>query len=359
VPFEDIPLIDNHAHPWLLPDAAAAEPFARFFTEGPSPQRETLFYRFALRELAHFLGCAPDEASVVAARNMADFARRLVEDARVEAVLIDDGYPRDGAYSIADLARFGGFHTHRVVRLERLVEDLLPKVASLEELVAALIAELEAARPQIVAIKSIIAYRSGLAIESPDRTAAAAALPHVGGARLTDKSLLDLTFHLAAEWAADHHLPMHLHTGFGDRDLDLRLANPLHLRPLFERGVLGRSPVVLLHASYPFTREAGYLASVYPDLYIDVSEASPLLAGPALKTTLGDLLGLAPVTRLLYGSDAWGIPDWLWLAARATRRALADALAWLPEDEANWAARRILHDNAAELYGLSTSNTTP
>ncbi len=36
----------------------------------------------------------------------------------------------------------------------------------------------------------------------------------------------------------------------------------------------------------------------------------------------------------------------------AARRALAEALAWLPEAEAHWAARRILHDNAAELYRL-------
>jgi predicted TIM-barrel fold metal-dependent hydrolase len=71
---------------------------------------------------------------------------------------------------------------------------------------------------------------------------------------------------------------------------------------------------------------------------------------------LEELLALAPVTKLLYGSDAWGIPEWFWLAARAARRSLADALAWLPDEEALWAARRILHDNAAALVQASAAS---
>src|SRR5437763_435863 len=223
----------------LPPETAAAEPFARYFTEGHDEETvarfapETLFFRHAVRELAELLGCAPTTQAVLAAR--------------------------------------------------ALLDHLLP---------------------------------------------------------------------LAAEWAVEQGLPLHFHSGFGDRDVDLRLANPLHLRPLLEGGALTRGRVVLLHASYPYVREAAYMANVYPNLYVDFSQAAPLLAGPGLTRVLEELLALAPVTKILYGSDAWGIPEWFWLAARAARRALANALAWLPAAEANWAARRILHDNAAELYGL-------
>jgi uncharacterized protein len=347
--FEEIPIVDNHAHPWLR---APDEPFSRYFTEGPLPQPDTLFYRHALRELSEFLGCAADEASVLAARQDSEFVRRLVADARIQTVLIDDGYSREGAYSVAELGQIGGFTALRVLRLERLAEDLVSRTRDLEALTDAFLAGLEAPRPELAAVKSIIAYRSGLLIDPADKAQAAAALGDLAPGRLTSKLLLDYLFGVAAEWAASHDLPLQLHTGFGDRDLDLRLANPLHLRPLLENGVLGRAPLVLLHASYPFVREAAYLASVYSNVYVDLSLVSPLLAGPALARVLENLLGLAPVTRLLYGSDAWGIPDWLWLAARATHRALADALAWLPAGEAEWTARRVLHDNAAELYGL-------
>ncbi|HET6320057.1 MAG TPA: amidohydrolase family protein [Chloroflexota bacterium] len=341
MPFEDIALFDNHAHPWLR---VAEEPFALYFSEAPFPQSDTLFYRSALRELAAFIGCSPDE--VASARNASDYAARLVRDANVSEVLLDDGFPRVGAYSVADCATLGGFKAHRVLRLERLAEDLLERCASLSALEDALLDEL--ARADMVALKSIVAYRSGLAIEKPD---AAAAARGVEPGRLIHKPLLDYLFHVAAQFANDNALPLHVHSGFGDRDLDLRLANPLHLRPLLESGVIGtKTPLVLLHTSYPYVREAAYLASVYPNVYVDLSQASPLLAGPALTRAFEELLGLAPVTRLLYGSDAWGIPDWLWLAARATRGALHDALAWLAADEARWAANRILHDNASELY---------
>ena len=51
---------------------------------------------------------------------------------------------------------------------------------------------------------------------------------------------------------------------FGDKDLDLRLTNPLHLRDVLGDKRFSKSRLVLLHASYPFTKEASYLASVYP-----------------------------------------------------------------------------------------------
>ncbi|KAI8001276.1 Protein fluG [Camellia lanceoleosa] len=56
---------------------------------------------------------------------------------------------------------------------------------------------------------------------------------------------------------------MQIHTGFGDKDLDLRLFNPLHLRTLLEDKRFSKCRLVLLHASYPFSKEASYLASVY------------------------------------------------------------------------------------------------
>jgi hypothetical protein len=58
---EDEPLIDNHAHPFLVADRAAAGSFSRFFTEASFPQPQTLFYRQALRDLATLLGCRDDE----------------------------------------------------------------------------------------------------------------------------------------------------------------------------------------------------------------------------------------------------------------------------------------------------------
>lgn len=63
-------------------------------------------------------------------------------------------------------------------------------------------------------------------------------------------------------------------TSFGDKDLDLRLSNPLHLRTLLEDKRFSKCRLVLLHASYPFSKEASYLASVYPQVKFCISESN-------------------------------------------------------------------------------------
>ena len=60
------------------------------------------------------------------------------------------------------------------------------------------------------------------------------------------------------------------HTGLGDSDIILTLSSPAHLQPLIR--AYPNTTVVLLHGSYPYTREAGYLASVYPNVYLDFGE---------------------------------------------------------------------------------------
>ena len=48
--------------------------------------------------------------------------------------------------------------------------------------------------------------------------------------------------------------------------MQLELANPLHSRAVLETSTYANARLVLLHGSYPFMREASYLASVYPQV---------------------------------------------------------------------------------------------
>jgi hypothetical protein len=67
-------------------------------------------------------------------------------------------------------------------------------------------------------------------------------------------------------------------------------------------------------------------------------------------------LELAPVSKLLYASDAARTPELYLLAATWWREALATVLAdVLPLDEAEVAGRAILRENALGLYGLAPS----
>ena len=149
---------------------------------------------------------------------------------------------------------------------------------------------------------------------------------------------------------------MQFHTGFGDPDLDLRLANPLYMRALFEDDRFRSVTFVLLHASYPFAREAGYLAAMYPHVYLDFGLAIPLLSAAGMESVLGQLFELAPPSKVMYSSDAHHIPELYYLAALRGRTALGRVLERatregdLTPGEAERAANDVLRGNAARVY---------
>lgn len=156
--------------------------------------------------------------------------------------------------------------------------------------------------------------------------------------------------------AAKYQLPLQLHTGFGDPDLDLRLANPLHLRSLLELPQYRQAPLVLLHAAYPFMREAGYLAAVYPQVYLDYGLAIPSLSVSGMREAIRQLLELAPTSKLMYSSDAHSIPELYYLGAKWGRQLLQEVLTQAIQDtditlkEAEAIALAILRENSLSLY---------
>ena len=68
---------------------------------------------------------------------------------------------------------------------------------------------------------------------------------------------------------------------------------------------------------------------------------------------------------MLYGSDAAGLVESVWLGALAIRRVLDGALAaWVTSgallaSQAVRTAEQVLHDNATALYGLESQPSCP
>ena len=384
-PTSGLPIVDGHCHPPLRPPRPRdPDELLGLFTESREPAAiahaaHTLYFQCVLSDLAAFHDCAPTLDAVLAARRAlepAALVARCAERAGLVALLVDGGYRSADCYTVEELGTLlpppcGAFP---VLRLEPLLERLLTESESFPALEEALDSALADPRAGgFRALKSIVAYRSGLALGPPDRPAAAAVYAGVkqrpfasadqsalaatsGLLRLTEKPLLDYFLVRAFAAASRHRLPVQLHTGFGDADLDLLRANPLLLRPALEAGAFGDAPVVLLHG-YPYLREAGYLANLYSSVYIDVSLTIPLL-GPACQRALEEILELAPASKVHYGSDAAGLAESWWLGALAVRRALDGALgAWvhtgsLTASQAVRVAQQILHANAVTLYDL-------
>jgi predicted TIM-barrel fold metal-dependent hydrolase len=366
-----LPAIDQHAHNLLTPEAAAHFPFAAAFTEGQAPEliagsaRQTLFYRRSLRDIASLLICEVTETAILerrAALGLEQLTDLCFRNANLAAVLLDDGFLAGQILPLEWHARF--VPVKRLLRLETLAQDLLGQAATLGDFVDRFRGALEPLPSNVVAFKSIAAYRSGLDVQPVGDEAAEQQFAVLrrqaenGPVRLADKMLIDFLLPHALEVAARHELPVQFHTGFGDPDLDLRTANPLHLRPLLEDARFRRVPIVLLHASYPFAREAGYLASVYPQVHLDFGLAVPFLSVAGMRAALAMLLELAPLNKVMYASDAHLIPELFFLGAKWGRAILGQVLEAAVSDgdltahEADEAAAAVLAENARALYRL-------
>jgi hypothetical protein len=374
----DIPVVDNHCHAVEADQATDVPTWRQFFTESPDPSMrthdvaETAFYRRLIRAMSQHFGVVGGEESVLearAARTTEELVSSMFRDASIAGVVIDTGYPASdkampaGAFRSASQARYAA-----LLRLEVLFQQLVAEHTSYDDLVSAVRDELtDVRRSGFAGFKSVVGYRTGLAIERWPAGDARAAFTSAreearrsGAVRLGYKPLLDTLLHLAFEIAAAHELPVQFHVGYGDPDADLRKASPLELRNVLEERAYRSMPVVLLHGGWPYVREGAYLAAVYGNAYLDVSYAIPFLSrGEMLAMTRG-ALAAAPFTKVMYSSDGARVPELHWLAAHDGRRALSVALGELvadgdlDADEARRAGERILRGNAYELYGFAT-----
>ena len=367
-----LPVVDGHCHPLLGdPGGVSLDTFLDLFSEGRTGTmrdhvRHTGYHRRAIRALAGRLGTAPTPEAVLEARRRLgpDAAQASFTSAGIAALLVDTGYPAEGGMPLADMRRHLGCEIHEIFRIETCAERLLARRPPYDEFLTAFRAALREAARDCVAFKTIVAYRSGLAVRAwRDKDCRAvyaralAAIPPGGRPRLTDKPLLDHLVILTLEAAAETGRPLQLHTGFGDPDVDLPLANPLLLRPILEDGRWAEARLVLLHMAYPYTREAAFMTAVWPQVHLDLSLALPFLGAGAVGP-LGEILALAPSSKLMYGSDVSALPELFTLSAEWGRAALGEALGrlvtsdGLPPDEAEAMARAILSGNARALYRL-------
>jgi hypothetical protein len=369
--FAHLPIVDHHAHPFRV-RAVTADPvrFQRWFTEAHDATihrnhvPNTIVYRTAIRWLAELLGCEPTVEAVLVARaayTEQAFTTRLFEDVNIGMVLCDYGYGSPDAYDHTTMQTLTPCPVYPILRLERLAEELIVTHATFDHMVDAYDAVVVRARADgIVALKSIIAYRTGLTIDPAVAGAARAdfvALRDIavaeGQVRLAHKGLCDYLLHRALAAAAPQGLPVQFHTGFGDADADLRYANPLHLRGVIEQ--YPEVPLVLLHAGWPYFRELTHLTSIYANVWLDLSLAVPF-ATTGIPAIIRDILGMAPFSKVLFATDAFTMPEIYWTAARWGRWALTRVLTdfvsegFLAVDEAYEVAADILGDNARRLY---------
>ncbi|GAA4831388.1 amidohydrolase family protein [Saccharopolyspora rosea] len=366
-----VPLVDHHVHGALVAelDRPALE---LLLTESdrPLPAGTTQFdsqLGFAVRRwCAPLLDLEPhvDPDDYVARRaelGAAEVTRRMLAASGVAHHLVETGFGGADVLSPAGMARASGARADEVVRLESVLEDLVRSGASAGQLPERFREALAGRTASAVGLKSVVAYRHGFDVDPrrpTDAEVVAAAGEWLRGCENAGRVRVDhpvlLRFLL---WCGvDRGLPLQLHAGYGDPDLDLHRCDPLLLTDFIRLVEPTGVDLLLLHC-YPFHRNAGYLAQVFPHVHLDVGLAVNHV-GARAAAVVAESLELAPFGKVLFSSDAFGPAELHYLGAHLWRRALHRTLArWV--DDGEWStsdavrvADLLGHANARRVYHL-------
>ncbi|GAA2907828.1 amidohydrolase family protein [Streptosporangium fragile] len=370
----EIPLVDHHVHGATAHDLSRTE-FEELITESnrPVPGWMTQFdsqVGFAiLRHCAPVLGLDPhpDPETYLARRTelgAEEVNRRLLAASGIGHFLVETGYRGDEILDPARMAAVAGRPADEVVRLEAVAERVVTEGTDAAGFAARFEAALWERSRAARGLKTIVAYRHGLDLD-PARPAPAEVTQaagrwlreaeRTGTVRVDDPVLLR---HLI--WTGiDRGLPLQFHIGYGDPDVDLHRSDPLLLRGLIELAEPSGVPLLLLHC-YPFHRNAGFLAQVYPNVYFDVG-LGVNYTGARSVAVVAESLELAPFAKILFSSDAWGPAELHHLGALLWRRAMTRVLAGFVADgewsekQAARVAAMVGAENARRVYGLGES----
>lgn len=400
------PVIDNHAHNIYNPDWLKTENLLTMTTEATGLALEdtptSLPHLRALKQLRKLydLPAEADWPAIIEKR-----AEFLVGDADVltrkclestQTILIDDGFDDPDALQPCQWhSKFTRSPCKRLVRIEELASDILSSLYDknqlslgsavadeeacstawatfLEAFEAAIAAALES--PDIAGFKSAICFTTGLAItvrssdfevaESGFRSFRHEFLPDCVANDFAVKSkgmndaLVISTCRLIVAAHQQHKFakPLQFHTGIGNKEIPVLESNPAYLQPLVT--AFPDVPVILLHASYPYTRIAGHLASVFKNVYLDVGAVFPEVSRDGQERVLRECMELTPWSKLLWSTDGHWFPETFWLANMQGREAMREVLGEYVEredltlQESMRATRAVFFDNSNRIYQL-------
>ncbi|KAL8786202.1 MAG: hypothetical protein Q9195_008321 [Heterodermia aff. obscurata] len=333
------PIIDHHAHNLLLSSELEAHSMLSITTEATGSAIDqttsTLAHLRAVRQLANILNCEDSwnsvQAHLAAKRELGDDSWEKYCFRGIETVLIDDGLDAETVHSYQWHDRLTRSGCKRIVRIEKVAETVLSTLWSayqrpseehvpvahsrfFENFILSFRDQIESAMKDemVVGFKTVVCYRTGLALpDSMDQNAAASSIyamldgsdPKKKFQRLADDVLSPFLVHLTAELLTREHCkkPIQFHTGLGDNDIRLRFSSSSHLQPFIEK--FPSVPIVLLHASYPFTKEAGYLASTYCNVYLDIGEVFPMVSQEGQENVIREALELCPSEKLMWSTE--------------------------------------------------------
>jgi hypothetical protein len=287
--------------------------------------------------------------------------RRFLRATGTGDFLLDGGFLPDKVTGTAEFADLADARAHDIVRLEQVAEEVARAGTTGVGFADAFAEKLAQRTAGAVGLKSIAAYRTGLALPAERPTTAEVTLAAGNWLAKVDAGepvrLADEVLQSYLVWTGiDLGLPVQFHVGYGDSDVDLHRCNPLLLSEFLRATRSGGVPVLLLH-NYPFHREAAYLAQVFEHVFVDVGLATHNL-GSRAPALIAETLEVVPFGKFLFSTDAFGLGELYHLGTLLFRRGLSDFLRsgvetgeWTSKDGER-IAQLVGVENAQRVYGL-------
>lgn len=282
----------------------------------------------------------------------------------IERYLLDTGYAASSIMGPEDMAVATATPSDEIVRLEQVAEQVGPQ-STAQAFIGDFAQALQERAATAVGFKSIIAYRWGfdLSGEPPtEREVHRAAEQWLARADSSGDYRIDhpaLLQHLIWQ-ALPYRKPVQFHTGYGDSDVLLHRSDPSRLRDFFAATRTSGTDFMLLHC-YPYVREAAIAAQLFPHVYCDVGLAVQYV-GPSAAVPVRQVMEIAPFSKVLFSSDAYGLAELYTVSAHLWRREMDRLLDewiagdWVTADDARRIATMIASENAQRVYRLQDAD---
>lgn len=169
------------------------------------------------------------------------------------------------------------------------------------------------------------------------------------------KTIQDYMFHWIIKKSIEYDLPFQIHTGYlaGNPNY-LENSNPLKLNNLFIK--YPEAKFILFHGGYPWTSEFIAMGKMFPNVYLDLVWL-PQISREKAVLSFDEMLDCVPYNKFFWGGDCAFIEEStgsLEFAKSVVAETLSKRITrgLLTEDVAFDIARRILRDNAVEVFKL-------
>ena len=320
----------------------------RLLSERISAANRSGWYQTVLKDRARIETCVLDDLTIQRGEPLKPDPRFFKIVTRFDYIVTAES--RD---DLTHIEKVTGVAIHTLADLEKALEKAVEK----------------GLREGLAGIKTALAYERTIQFEKVSRADAercfaslfrpSSSRPQEPAAR---KPLEDFLMHKIIQQAAEHHLPVQIHTGMqnGNRN-HVAWPHPSHLSELLNEYRQVRFD--LFHGGYPYGSEFATLAKNLPNVYPDLCWLHIIAPGVA-KRSLHELIETVPANKILgFGGDFKHV-EGAYAHAQMARAITAEVLAekvedgYLKEEEAEVLMERILYRNGRELSEKTSVNVS-